>query len=219
MPATARRTNPDMRMSRDLARTVLLCLVGGSADGIFYIRYGTFVGAMSGNTILLGIDVAQGRPERAFYHFAIVAVFLIAAILSRVVITSKIPVVVPLACTAVMLGACELIAGQWSALLSAAALGLQNAAVRKFAGVSVNTVFITGDLMQLATAVPGAAVPRQRREIAVLTAAWLAYAAGAVLGGAALHVISYPMIVPAALAFIAAFVEQYVERRDTALPG
>ena len=204
-------------MSRDLARTVLLCLVGGSADAISYLRYGAFVGAMSGNTILLGIDIAKGEPERAFYHLAIIAVFLAAAILARVVITSRIPVMVPLACTAVMLGASELITGQWSALLSAAALGLQNAAVRKIAGVSVNTVFITGDLMQLASAVPQAAAPQQHREIAVLSTAWIAYAAGAVLGGLALHTIGYPMIVPTVLAFAAALVEQYVERYDETL--
>jgi uncharacterized membrane protein YoaK (UPF0700 family) len=209
--------NRTMRMFRDLARTVLLCLVGGSADGIFFLRYGTFVGAMSGNTILLGVDIAQWQLGRAFYHFAIVAVFLIAAVLSRVVITSRIPLIVPLMCTAVMLGASELITNQWSALLSAAALGLQNAAVRKIAGVSLNTVFITGNLMQLATAMPQAAAPQQHREIIVLTAAWLAYAAGAVLGGIALHVIAYPMIVPAALAFVAAIVENYLQRDAAAL--
>jgi uncharacterized membrane protein YoaK (UPF0700 family) len=98
-PAMAGRTNRTMRMFRDLARTVLLCLVGGSADGIFFLRYATFVGAMSGNTILLGIDIAQWQPERAFYHFAIVAVFLIAAVFSRVMITSRIPVIGPLMCT------------------------------------------------------------------------------------------------------------------------
>jgi uncharacterized membrane protein YoaK (UPF0700 family) len=206
-----------MRMSRDLARTVLLCLVGGSADAISYLRYGAFVGAMSGNTILLGIDIAKGQPDRAFYHLAIIAVFLAAAILARVVITSRIPVIVPLAVTAAMLAASELIVGQWSALLSAAALGLQNGAVRKIAGVPINTVFITGDLMQLASAVPQAAAPRQHREITVLSTAWIAYTAGAALGALALHMISYPMIVPTALAFAAAIVEHYVERHDARL--
>jgi uncharacterized membrane protein YoaK (UPF0700 family) len=118
---------------------------------------------------------------------------------------------------AVMLEASELITNQWSALLSAAALGLQNAAVRKISGVSLNTVFITGNLMQLATAVPQAAAPQQHHEITMLTATWLAYAAGAVLGGIALHVIAYPMIVPAALAFVAAIVENYLQRHDAAL--
>jgi uncharacterized membrane protein YoaK (UPF0700 family) len=203
-----------MNASRDLGRTILLCLVGGSADGISYLRYGTFVGAMTGNTVLLGIDITEGRPERALYHLAIVAVFLAAAILARVVIVSRMPVVVPLVVTAVMLGASELIVSEWGALLSAAALGLQNAAVRKIGGVSINTVFITGDLMQLASAVPQAPVPWQNREITFLTAAWFAYAVGAVLGGATLHLISYPMIVPAVLALVAAVVEGYVERRD-----
>lgn len=207
-----------MSISRDLGRTILLCLVGGSADAISYLRYGTFVGAMTGNTVLLGIDIAEWRPERALYHLAIIAVFLAAAILARFVIVSRIPVIVPLAVTAVMLGASELITGQWSALLSAAALGLQNAAVRRIGGVVINTVFITGDLMQLATAVPQAAVPQQNREITFLATAWLAYATGAVLGGAALHAISYPMIVPAVLAFVAGIIEQYVARRDAALP-
>jgi uncharacterized membrane protein YoaK (UPF0700 family) len=206
-----------MSMSRDLGRTVLLCLVGGSADAISYIRYGTFVGAMTGNTVLLGIDIAKWQPERALYHVSIVAAFLAAAILTRVVIAWRIPVIVPLACTAVMLGASELITGQWGALLSAAALGLQNAAVRKIGGVLINTVFITGNLMVLASAVPQAAVPQQHREIILLATAWLAYAMGAVFGGAALHLISYPMIVPTVLAFVAAVVEEYVQRRDATL--
>jgi uncharacterized membrane protein YoaK (UPF0700 family) len=213
------RTNRTMSMPRDLARTVLLCLVGGSADAISYLRYGTFVGAMSGNTVLLGIDIVERRPERVLYHVSIVAAFLAAAILARVVITSRIPVIVPLAATAAMLGLSELITDKWGALLSAAALGLQNATVHKIGGVWINTVFITGNLMQLASAVPQTAVPRQHREITLLTTAWLAYAAGAVLGGAALHLISYPMIVPAVLAFVAAVVEEYVKSRDATLAG
>jgi uncharacterized membrane protein YoaK (UPF0700 family) len=203
-----------MSALRDLTRTVLLCLVGGSADAISYLRYGTFVGAMTGNTVLLGIDVAEWQPERALYHASIVAVFLAAAIFARVVIVSRIPVIVLLVCTAMMLGASELIKGEWSALLSAAALGLQNAAVRKIGGVSINTVFITGDLMTLASAVPRATAPRQHREIFLLATAWLAYAVGAVLGGAALHLISYPMLVPTILAFVAALLEEYVQRHQ-----
>ena len=96
-----------------------------------------------------------------------------------------------------MLGGSELITGQWSAAICAAALGLQNAAVRSIAGVPINTVFITGNLVRLGTAVPEAAVPQQQATLAVLTIAWIAYAAGAVAGAAALHMIAYPMIVPA----------------------
>jgi len=47
---------------------VLLCVVGGSADAIAFLRYDTFVGAMTGNTVLLGIDLAEGklRPRGYF---------------------------------------------------------------------------------------------------------------------------------------------------------
>jgi uncharacterized membrane protein YoaK (UPF0700 family) len=54
-----------MNAPRDLARTALLCLVGGSADAIAYLRFGTFVGAMTGNTVLLGINVVQGHAGPA----------------------------------------------------------------------------------------------------------------------------------------------------------
>lgn len=196
-----------MSTARDFARTGLLCLIGGSADAISYLRYGTFVGAMSGNTVLLGIDIVEGRFERAIYHLCVIATFLIAVILARNALLSRVPVAVPLVVGAILLGATELIAGEWSALLAAAALGLQNATVSKIGGVSLNTVFVTGDLFRLGSAVPEASGPKHRNEVSLLTTAWIAYAAGAVLGTAALHFTTYPMIVPAVLAVAAAVVE------------
>ena len=200
--------------TRDLGRTVLLCLVGGAADAIAYLRFGTFVGAMTGNTVLLGIDLAEGHGERAFYHVTIVAVFLITVIGARLALERKMPVIVPLSLTALMLGLSGLIASQWGAVVSAAALGLQNAAVRNIGGVPINTAFITGDLVNLGSAVPKA--PQAHHEIGVLATAWIAYAAGAVLGAVALRALSFPMIVPAVLALAAAIVEAIVERRNAA---
>jgi uncharacterized membrane protein YoaK (UPF0700 family) len=196
-----------MNAVRDFARTGLLCLIGGSADAISYLRYGTFVGAMTGNTVLLGIDIVGGRADRAIYHLCIIATFLSAVILTRTALLSRAPVAIPLVVGAVLLGATELIAGKWSAVLAAAALGLQNAAVLKIGGVPVNTVFITGDLVTLGSAVPRAAEPGERNELSLLAVAWIAYAAGAVIGAAALYFVVYPMIVPAVLALAAAIVE------------
>ena len=90
---------------------------------------------------------------------------------------------------------------------------MQNAAVRSIAGVPINTVFITGNLVRLGTAVPEASAPQQQATLAVLTIAWIAYAAGAVAGALALHLIDNPMIVPAALALAAAVVEMSADRR------
>ena len=106
-----------------------------------------------------------------------------------------------------MLGGSELIANPWSAAIAAAALGMQSAAVRRIGGVSINTVFITGNLVRLGSAVPEAAEPKQQTTLAVLSTAWIAYAAGAVIGALALHLIAHPMIAPAALALVAAIVE------------
>jgi uncharacterized membrane protein YoaK (UPF0700 family) len=57
---------------------------------------------------------------------------------------SNVPASAALVVTAIMLGVSGLIENARSTLVSAAALGLQNAAVRKIGGVSVNTVFVTG---------------------------------------------------------------------------
>jgi uncharacterized membrane protein YoaK (UPF0700 family) len=189
---------------RDLSRTALLCVIGGSADAISFLRYDTFVGAMTGNTVLLGIDLAKGNLDRAGFHLGIVAAFLAAVIVTQTALKLKFPASLPLFLTAVMLGASELVAGEWSAAICAAALGMQNAAVRTIAGVPINTVFITGDLVQLGAAVPAAPEPQRQATLTVLAIAWIAYALGAVAGAAALHMIAHPMIAAAALALVAA---------------
>ena len=149
-----------------------------------------------------------GGQERALYHAAIIAVFFAAIVATRSAIAWGLPRAVPLFLTAVMLAATRFIPGHWGAALSAAALGMQTSAVLKIGGVSVNTAFITGDLVRLGAAVPLVAVADQRNEAPFLGIAWIAYAAGAVAGAVALHLMSYPMAVPAALALIAAVVER-----------
>ncbi len=75
---------------RDLARTVLLCAIGGSADAIAFLRYDTFVGAMTGNTVLLGIDLAKADLDRAGFHLGIIAIFLAAVIVTEIALKLKI---------------------------------------------------------------------------------------------------------------------------------
>jgi uncharacterized membrane protein YoaK (UPF0700 family) len=197
-----------MTRTRDLGRTALLCAIGGSADAIAYLRYGAFVGAMTGNTVLLGIDLVQWQPGRALYHACIVVVFLLAVVMTRIALLSRLSVSPLLVVVAAMLGASGLIESEWSAVVSAAALGMQNAAVRNIGGVSINTVFITGNLVGLGSALPEARAPENRNAAVILATTWLAYAAGAVLGAAALHLTNYAMAVPAALALGAAFIER-----------
>jgi len=191
----------------DIGRTALLCVIGGAADAVAYLRYDTFVGAMTGNTVLLGIDFAQWRLDHAGYHIGIVAAFFAAVIVTRSAVKGGIPAAAPLLVTALMLAGSEFIANRWSAAVVATALGMQNAAVRTIAGVPLNTVFITGNLVQLGSAVSHASNPEHRTAPALLTASWFAYAIGALTGAVALHLVGYPMLVPAGLALIAAMAE------------
>jgi uncharacterized membrane protein YoaK (UPF0700 family) len=193
-----------MESARNLGRVVLLCLVGGSADAIAYLRLGTFVGAMTGNTVLLGIDLAGRQTAEAGYHLCIIAAFLVAIIVTHAARLTELPATVPLVFAAIMLAASELVHDTWSALICAAALGIQNAAVTKIGGVSINTVFLTGDLLRLGYALSVPAAAKERITVALLTAAWMSYAVGALVGAIALHVTSYPMLVPAILMLIAA---------------
>jgi uncharacterized membrane protein YoaK (UPF0700 family) len=202
-----------MVSARDFGRTLLLCLIGGSSDAIAFWRFGAFVGAMSGNTVLLGIDLAVLDFQQAAYHACLIAVFLIAVSVGRIQILAQISAGATFFFTAPMFLIAGAIESKWGALITAAALGLQNSVVRKIGGVSVNTVFITGDLVQLGSALPEANKPDQKRQLTVHTTAWLSYAAGAVIGSAALRLMSEPMIIPAVLALAAAI--EHTSRRGT----
>jgi uncharacterized membrane protein YoaK (UPF0700 family) len=188
----------------EFTETIFLCLVGGSADAVAYVRYATFVGAMTGNTVLLGIDIANAHFDRAAYHLCIIAVFFSMIVLTQLGKLSKIPVAALLIGTAILLFATDFIHSQWSAAIAAAALGAQNAAVRSVGGVSLNSAFVTGDLLRLGVAVPHAGEPEQRNRVTVLAAAWMSYVIGALLGALALKITSLPMAVPAVLALVGA---------------
>src|SRR5215472_7590499 len=166
----------------DLGRAALVCLTGGAADAISYLRFGTFVGAMTGSTVLLGIDIASYRIDQAIYHGGIIGVFFVAGMLTHFAQLHKVLATLPLLLAAVLLGASELVAGPWSATLCAAALAVQNAGVRQVGGVSLNSVFITGDLLSLGAAISRGKCPRRRKETAVLATGLVSYAAGALAG-------------------------------------
>jgi uncharacterized membrane protein YoaK (UPF0700 family) len=203
-----------MVSARDFGRTSLLCLIGGSSDAIAFWRFGAFVGAMSGNTVLLGIDLAMMDFQQAAYHASLIAVFLIAVSIGRIQTLAQIDVAATFFFTAPLFLISGAIESRWGTLIAAAALGLQNSVVRRIGGVSVNTVFVTGDLVQLGSALPEANKPDQRRQLTIHTTALLSYAAGAVIGTAALRLMSEPMIIPAVLA-LAAAIEQISRPRGT----
>ncbi len=104
---------------------------------------------MTGNTVLLGIDFAHWRLDHAGFHIGIVAAFFAAVILTRSAVKSEIHAAAPLVVDRADAGRLPNSSPANGAPRSvAAALGMQNAAVRTIAGVPLNTVFITGNLVQ-----------------------------------------------------------------------
>jgi uncharacterized membrane protein YoaK (UPF0700 family) len=193
-----------MASIRDFGEIVLPCATGGSADAIAYIRFGTFVGAMTGNTVLVGIDIAASEWSKAGFHAGIVACFFAAVIVGRLVVLEHLPIRVTFLLNAALLAGAGLIESRWGAAISAAALGVQNAVVRKIGGVSVNTSFITGDLVRLGSDVLQVESASQRHEIGLLATVWLSYAAGALAGALVVHFGGYAMALPAILSLVVA---------------
>ena len=127
----------------------LLAIVAGYADTVGYLRYDAFAGLITGNTILLGIDVANGRAPSAAFHGEIIAVFLAGVIASRVLLQLGHAAWLALTVAAILLVVCSFIGRFWAAMLLAFAMGMQNSAANRFNGVALNTVFITDNLQKL----------------------------------------------------------------------
>jgi uncharacterized membrane protein YoaK (UPF0700 family) len=96
----------------------LLALVAGYADTVGYLRYDAFAGLMTGNTILLGIDVANGRAPSAAFHGGIIAVFLAGVIASRVLLQLRHAAWLALTVAAILLVVCSFIGRFWAAMVA-----------------------------------------------------------------------------------------------------
>jgi uncharacterized membrane protein YoaK (UPF0700 family) len=183
----------------------VLSAIAGYADAIGYLRFDAFAGLMTGNTILLGIEVMIPAPERALFHLLIIIVFTGGVIVSRGLLQAGAPTWAALTGAALLHVACSFLERGWAAPLLALAMGMQNAAATRFGSVSLNTVFITGNLQKLGEGVIAWCWARGRRQpapaggIAIFFLVWLAYAAGAALGAAGQHWLSHPLLVPAAI--------------------
>jgi uncharacterized membrane protein YoaK (UPF0700 family) len=76
------------------------------------------------------------------------------------------------------------------------AMGLQNAAMTHFAGLSLTTVFLTGNLQKLVETLlrRDAGSTSEGVAVALLSRLWLAYLAGVVLGALAWTTTAYPLL-------------------------
>lgn len=185
-----------------MIRACILAIIAGYADTIGYLHFNAFAGLMTGNTIFLGVELATAKFAMAAFHAGIIASFLVGVMLSRAGLRHGAPPPALLTLTALLLAVCSFTDKSLGAVLLAFGMGVQNAAANRFAGVSLNTVFITGNLQKLGEELvhliwPPAEPKKPGDGAAIYALVWLSYAGGAVLGALADIWIPLPLLLPA----------------------
>ena len=177
----------------------VLAIVAGYADAVGFLTFGAFAGAMTGNTVLLGIALAAADFGAAGQSAIIIAAFLVGVAVSAVLVR-RVPLVAVFGIEAVAIVAAALIAPVFAAPVLAFAMGLQNATMTRFAGASLNTVVLTGNLQKMMQGFlgrfTGAAKPpgSDAADSTVIAGLWIAYLAGVVAGALADRWISHPLL-------------------------
>lgn len=181
------------------AQAWILAAIAGSADAICLLLYDAFAGQMTGNTVLLAIDIVGAEWWSAAYHASIIGLFVLGLLAATVAVRNGISSAMVLVASALLVASAVLLPAATPALVVAAAMGLQNAAARRFGSLTLNTVFITGDLQTMVGSLTdketGPPAKMAGRAMAVL---WACYLAGALSGALLTRVTSYPLLVTAA---------------------
>jgi uncharacterized membrane protein YoaK (UPF0700 family) len=177
----------------------ILVIVAGYADAVGFLTFGAFAGAMTGNTVLLGIALAGAKFGDAAQSAVIIASFAIGVAASAV-FGRKLPLAMTFATEAVAIVVAALVAPPVAAPVLAFAMGLQNATMTRFAGANLNTAFLTGNLQKMVQdflgRFTGSAKPRESEaaEGAVIGRLWITYLGGVVVGALAHHWLTHPLL-------------------------
>jgi uncharacterized membrane protein YoaK (UPF0700 family) len=177
----------------------ILVIVAGYADAVGFLAFGAFAGAMTGNTVLLGIALAGMDFNAAAQSAIIIASFLVGVAVSAI-LGRKLPLVAIFAIEAVAIVAAALAGPLVAAPVLAFAMGLQNATMTRFAGANLNTVFLMGNLQRMMQGLlgrfTGSTKPPKSEAIesVMIVGLWAAYLGGVVAGALAHHWLIYPLL-------------------------
>ncbi|MFN8027580.1 MAG: YoaK family protein [Acidimicrobiia bacterium] len=197
----------DRRDGIDLSLAIVLAAVTGYVDAIGFVRlFGVFPANQSGNVVLFGIAVGDGRAGDAWRPALAMAGFALGVLLAyraglRIPAAHRRSSV--LGVEAVALVGVALLAGDVlhahapmgggkegvALALGSLAMGLQTVAIGRVAGVSVSTTYQTGAIVRLSEsavdatpAAPPDSVVVARRALVVLAIVLACYSGGAALG-------------------------------------
>jgi len=167
---------------------------------------GVFAANMTGNTVLAGLALGEGQFETAARRMAPLLTFFLGAMLARLLLRLMHRPAVPLLIEAALLAVVDFLPlGREPALLLVAlAMGLQASAITHFGGTALSTVVVTSTLARIAETtldrlwptgrpLPSVATPR------LLALTWIGYLAGAMTGVLLIHILPWPLLVPAVL--------------------
>ena len=203
--------------SRTMARAIWLGLVSGAADAAGWMQTGVFPAHMTGNTALIGVALVGHHPGLALKRVAVILCFFAGLVLSPLLGSWKRfgTSAAVWGASAIALAAAFAPAHPWDVLLLGLALAMQNAALHQFAGKSINTSFLTGNMQSLGAAIARRALGRETPKDAtgdgvtlrVAPAVWSAYVAGAALGALLALNLRHPLLpvslaIPVVLLFV-----------------
>jgi uncharacterized membrane protein YoaK (UPF0700 family) len=160
--------------------------------------------------VLAGIAAAEGRYDNAVRHLAPLLAFFVGAMLARLLLRLSHRPTVPVLVEAALIAAVGFlpIGPESAVLILALAMGLQASAITHFGGAAVSTVVVTSTLARTADATLDRIWPAEKRPLpsvntpSLLALTWTGYLGGAAAGALLLHVMPWPLLVPAALLLI-----------------
>jgi uncharacterized membrane protein YoaK (UPF0700 family) len=182
-----------------------LGFVAGFADAFGYMRWHAFGANMTGNTVMFALDLYRD-PKSALLPLGLIVLFLGGSVVGRLIVDRFSPSLA-LITEAILIVAAALTRGQGGLNIIGVAMGVQNASIAQFAGVSANTGFLTGDYSRLGQALADLVLrneqEQRRRTISILIPLVLAYATGA-LAAAAAHAVPFEvlLVLPIVLALV-----------------
>lgn len=207
-------------------RLVILSLAAGCVDAMAFVRTGVFPANMTGNSVVLALALARVNVGALALPAAALAAFCAGAAVGAVLMrgedsgwTRRATLAIGAVAALLLLaaGLAPLETGVFPAVtLSALAMGLQSALVQRLGVAGVATVVVTGTLTTAITRlVDRSTIPERAADTRHLPATtWLAYVAGAVLGGLqSLPSLAALILLPGALVAALALAAGRTDRR------
>jgi uncharacterized membrane protein YoaK (UPF0700 family) len=198
----------------DLWIAALLSGTAGFADAVGYVNSGVFAANMTGNTVLAGLSLADGKWDTAIERGATLAAFCVGIVLASFVLRlAPGRNAVPLIGEALLVLASAFTEPRTGLSLGliAAAMGMQAVAVTRFRSVVASTVVVTTTMALLCEfgltwclARPEARAAAPKTAPSLLALIWACYGLGAVIAARAIPQTAHPLFLPAAMLAIVA---------------